>query len=73
MRDATPRGGRRASRWAGRTVGPRAIRWSTIARVFRDDVDRLFAELFPGGRHAASGEARAPVDVYVTDGDRRPR
>jgi HSP20 family protein len=37
--------------------------------VFRDDVDRLFAELYPGGRHAASSEARAPVDVYVADGE----
>ncbi|MEZ0284205.1 MAG: Hsp20/alpha crystallin family protein [Thermoleophilia bacterium] len=37
--------------------------------MFRDDVDRLFAELFPGGRHAASNEARAPVDVYVADGE----
>jgi HSP20 family protein len=37
--------------------------------VHRDDVDRLFAELFPGGRHGASSEARAPVDVYVADGD----
>jgi HSP20 family protein len=37
--------------------------------VRRDDVDRLFAELFPGGRHGASGEARAPVDVYVADGE----
>ena len=37
--------------------------------MFRDDVDRLFTELFPGGRHAGSGEARAPVDVYVADGD----
>ena len=37
--------------------------------MFRDDVDRLFAELFPGGRHAGSGQARAPVDVYVADGD----
>jgi HSP20 family protein len=37
--------------------------------VFRDDVDRLFAELFPGGRHGASNEARAPVDVYVADGE----
>jgi HSP20 family protein len=36
--------------------------------VFRDDVERLFAELYPGGRHAASSEARAPVDVYLTDG-----
>ena len=36
--------------------------------VFRDDVDRLFADLFPGGRHGASNEARAPVDVYLTDG-----
>ena len=36
--------------------------------MFRDDVDRLFAELYPGGRHAASGEARAPVDVYLTEG-----
>jgi HSP20 family protein len=31
-------------------------------------VDRLFADLFPGGRHGASNEARAPVDVYLTDG-----
>jgi HSP20 family protein len=37
--------------------------------VFRSDVDRLFAELFPGGRHAASAEARAPVDVYVAEGE----
>jgi HSP20 family protein len=37
--------------------------------VRRDDVDRLFAELFPGGRHGASSEARAPVDVYVADGE----
>jgi HSP20 family protein len=37
--------------------------------VFRDDVDRLFAELFPGGRHGASTEARAPVDVYVAEGE----
>jgi HSP20 family protein len=37
--------------------------------VFSDDVDRLFAELFPGGRHGASNEARAPVDVYLADGD----
>jgi len=36
--------------------------------VFRDDVDRLFADLFPGGRHGASNEARAPVDVYISDG-----
>lgn len=32
-------------------------------------MDRLFAELFPGGRHAASNEARAPVDVYLADGE----
>jgi HSP20 family protein len=37
--------------------------------VFADDVDRLFAELFPGGRHGASNEGRAPVDVYVAEGD----
>jgi HSP20 family protein len=37
--------------------------------VLRDDVDRLFAELFPGGRHGASGDARAPVDVYVAEGE----
>jgi HSP20 family protein len=37
--------------------------------VFRDDVDRLFAELFPGGRRGTSHETRAPVDVYLTDGD----
>ena len=36
--------------------------------MFRDDVDRLFADLFPGGRHGASTEARAPVDVYLADG-----
>lgn len=32
-------------------------------------MDRLFAELFPGGRHGASNEARAAVDVYVADGE----
>lgn len=37
--------------------------------MFSDDVDRLFAELFPGGRHGASNESRAPVDVYLADGD----
>jgi HSP20 family protein len=37
--------------------------------VFRDDVDRLFAELFPGGPRGASSEARAPVDVYLADGE----
>ena len=37
--------------------------------MFRDEVDRLFTELFPGGRHSGSGEARAAVDVYVADGD----
>jgi HSP20 family protein len=37
--------------------------------VFKDDVDRLFAELFPGGRHGASSEGRAPVDVYLVDGE----
>ena len=37
--------------------------------MFADDVDRLFADLFPGGRHGASNEARAPVDVYVAEGD----
>jgi HSP20 family protein len=36
--------------------------------VFRDDVEKLFAELYPGGRHGASSEARAPVDVYLTEG-----
>ena len=36
--------------------------------MFRDDVERLFAELYPGGRHGASSEARAPVDVYLTEG-----
>jgi HSP20 family protein len=40
-----------------------------MAAVFRDDVDRLFAELFPGGRHGASSETRAPVDVYVAEGE----
>ncbi|MGD9696077.1 MAG: Hsp20/alpha crystallin family protein [Thermoleophilia bacterium] len=37
--------------------------------MFSDDVDRIFADLFPGGRHGASSEARAPVDAYLTDGD----
>jgi len=36
--------------------------------VFQDDVERLFAELYPSGRHGASGGSRAPVDVYLTDG-----
>jgi HSP20 family protein len=36
--------------------------------VYRDDVERLFAQLYPGGRHAASGESPAAVDVYLTDG-----
>jgi len=36
--------------------------------VFRDDVERLFAELYPGGRHGAPSEARAPVDVYLSEG-----
>jgi HSP20 family protein len=40
-----------------------------MAPVFRDDVDRLFAELFPGGRHGASTDARAPVDVYLVEGE----
>jgi len=35
--------------------------------VFRDDVERLFAELYPG-RAAGQGESRAPVDVYLTEG-----
>jgi HSP20 family protein len=35
--------------------------------VFRDDVERLFAELY-AGRAAGQGESRAPVDVYVTEG-----
>lgn len=37
--------------------------------MFSEDVDRLFAELFPGGRHGASKEGRASVDVYVVEGD----
>lgn len=37
--------------------------------MYRDDVDRLFAELFPGGRRGTSPEARAPVDVYLTEAD----
>lgn len=37
--------------------------------MFRDDVDRLFAELFPGGRRTASPEARAPVDVYLAEAE----
>lgn len=36
--------------------------------MYRDDVDRFLADLFPGGRHGASNEARAPVDVYLSDG-----
>lgn len=40
--------------------------------MFRDDVDRLFAELFPGGRRGSSPEARAPVDVYLTGDAARP-
>jgi HSP20 family protein len=40
-----------------------------LLAVFSDDVDRLFAELYPGGRHGASKEARAPVDVYVCEGE----
>jgi HSP20 family molecular chaperone IbpA len=35
--------------------------------VFRDDVERLFAELYPG-RAIGRGEPRAPVDVYLTEG-----
>lgn len=35
--------------------------------MFRDDVDRLFAELFPGGRRGIAPDTRAPVDVYLTD------
>jgi HSP20 family molecular chaperone IbpA len=35
--------------------------------MFRDDVERLFAELYPG-RTAGSGESRAPVDVYLIEG-----
>jgi HSP20 family molecular chaperone IbpA len=35
--------------------------------VFRDDVERLFAELYPG-RTTGQGESRAPVDVYLTEG-----
>lgn len=34
----------------------------------RDEVERLFSELFPEGRRGASPEARAPVDVYLDDG-----
>lgn len=32
-------------------------------------MDRLFAELFPAGRGGASGDARAPVDVYIGQGE----
>jgi len=35
--------------------------------VFRDDVERLFAELYPG-RASGQGESPAPVDVYLTEG-----
>jgi HSP20 family protein len=35
--------------------------------VFRDDVERLFAELYQG-RAAGRGESPAPVDVYLTEG-----
>jgi HSP20 family protein len=48
--------------------GPATRAPARLAGVYRDDVDRLFADLFPGGRHGASNEARAPVDVYLTDG-----
>lgn len=37
--------------------------------MFRDDVDRLFAELFPEGRRGTSPEARAPVDVYLAEAE----
>lgn len=33
----------------------------------RDDVERLFAELYPG-RAARQEESLAPVDVYLTEG-----
>ena len=42
---------------------------STIAAVYSDDVDRLFAELFPSGGRGGSNESRAPVDVYLVEGD----
>ncbi len=35
--------------------------------MFRDDVERLFAELYPG-RTAGQGDSLAPVDVYLTEG-----
>lgn len=41
---------------------------ASVGGVYRDDVDRFLADLFPGGRHGASNEARAPVDVYLTEG-----
>ena len=34
-----------------------------------DDVERLFAELFPGSGRGGPRDARAPVDVYITEGD----
>ena len=50
-------------------TGPdnRGGRSSRFRLVFRDDVERLFAELYPG-RTAGQGESRAPVDVYLTEG-----
>ena len=50
-------------------AGPdnRGGRSSRFRLVFRDDVERLFAELYPG-RTAGQGESRAPVDVYLTEG-----
>ncbi|HMO00057.1 MAG TPA: Hsp20/alpha crystallin family protein [Miltoncostaeaceae bacterium] len=35
--------------------------------MFRDDVERLFSELYPG-RAAGQGESPAPVDVSLTEG-----
>ncbi len=48
---------------------PYAAPSTRLPGVYRDDVDRLFAELFPGGRRGTSQEARAPVDVYLTDAE----
>ena len=49
-------------------TGPdnRGGRSSRFPLVFRDDVERLFAELYPG--RTGQGESRAPVDVYLTEG-----
>lgn len=36
--------------------------------MFRDEVERLFSELYATERSTAGGTARAAVDVYLADG-----